>query len=205
MDLTRIFSYHRPFGTQPTRYSQIREKAKELAQLVQDSTPTSREQSLALTAVQQAVMWANAAIAINEIEDGEQSSTPLVGTKGVYTTAILAVARICHEVNRAYCHSIGDDSQPTWEDAPLWQRASAANGVEYHVEHRDSTPADSHKSWLAEKERDGWKYGPVKNPDLKEHPCFVPYEELPAAQQAKDYIFLAVVRNVWPLVYRSGA
>ena len=69
MDLEHTFTYHAPFGSQPTRYSQIRAKAKELAELIQDSTPASREQSLALTSVQQAVMWANAAIAIHERPD----------------------------------------------------------------------------------------------------------------------------------------
>ena len=36
-----------------------------------------------------------------------------------------SIARVCHEVNRAYCQALGDDSQPTWEEAPEWQRASA--------------------------------------------------------------------------------
>lgn len=66
MDLDNVFSYHPPFGDQAERYVAIREKAKELAALIQGSTPLSREQSVALTNVQQAVMWANAAIAINE-------------------------------------------------------------------------------------------------------------------------------------------
>lgn len=66
LDLDNIFQYHAPKGTQQDRYVAIRAKAKELAALIQDSTPSSREQSVALTNVQQAVMWANAAIAINE-------------------------------------------------------------------------------------------------------------------------------------------
>lgn len=104
------------------------------------------------------------------------------------------IARVAHEVNRAYCRSIGDDSQPAWEDAPDWQKDSAISGVRYHLAHPDSTPADSHNSWLAEKEAAGWTYGPVKDPELKQHPCFVPYDELPPAQRTKDYLFLAVVR-----------
>lgn len=40
---------------------------------------------------------------------------------------------------------------------------------------------------------EGWKYGPIKDADKKEHPCMVPFADLPAAQQAKDYIFRAVV------------
>lgn len=61
-----VFVYHAPTGTQPTRYVLIRNKAKELAELIIENTPQSREQSVALTNLQQVVMWANAAIAINE-------------------------------------------------------------------------------------------------------------------------------------------
>ena len=65
-ELNNVFTYHSPTLSQVPRYQAIREKAKELAALINDSTPASREQSLAITAVQQASMWANAAIAINE-------------------------------------------------------------------------------------------------------------------------------------------
>ena len=103
------------------------------------------------------------------------------------------IAKTCHEVNRAYCKSIGDDSQLSWEDAPDWQKQSAVNGVRFHIDNPNAGPSASHESWLAEKERDGWKYGPVKNPEAKEHPCFVPYAELPNEQQAKDALFISVV------------
>lgn len=107
------------------------------------------------------------------------------------------IAKVAHEVNRKYCESIGDNSQLAWEDAPQWQRDSAENGVKFHreaCERGDEVPPSaSHDSWLEEKRVAGWKYGPVKNPDKKEHPCFVPYEELPQEQKAKDYIFGAVV------------
>jgi len=60
------FTYHAPKGNQPQRYEQLRNKAKELALLIIDLTPLSREQSLALTNLEEAVMFANAAIARNE-------------------------------------------------------------------------------------------------------------------------------------------
>lgn len=66
VNLDAIFSYHAPRGNQPDRYVAIRAKAKELAELIDSMCPESREKSLAITAVQQTVMWANAAIAINE-------------------------------------------------------------------------------------------------------------------------------------------
>lgn len=62
------FTYHKPFGDQPQRYEKLREKAKELAYLIEESCPNSREKSLAMTSLQQAIMWANASIAINEKE-----------------------------------------------------------------------------------------------------------------------------------------
>jgi hypothetical protein len=59
-------TYHTPKGDQQERYEQIRNKAKEFALLIIDVTPVSREQSLALTDLENAAMWANASIARNE-------------------------------------------------------------------------------------------------------------------------------------------
>lgn len=55
------------------------------------------------------------------------------------------------------------------------------------------SPKESHEKWLEQKRADGWKYGPEKNVELKTHPCFLPYDDLPQAQKAKDYIFGAIV------------
>ena len=111
------------------------------------------------------------------------------------------IAKVAHETNRAYCQSLGDNSQPSWESAPEWQRQSALKGVQFHLERHTAglapAPSASHDSWLAEKKADGWKYGTTKNPDKKEHPCFVPYEELPIEQRLKDYLFGAVVEAFW--------
>lgn len=106
---------------------------------------------------------------------------------------VIEIARVAHEVNKAYCEALGDTSQPSWEDAPQWQRDSAANGVKFHLLNPDAGPSHSHDEWLKEKEAAGWKYGPVKDADKKEHPCFVPYDQLPTEQKAKDFIFRAVV------------
>jgi hypothetical protein len=65
-DINNRFSYHAPKNSQPERYVAIREKAKELAMLILQTTQKSREQSLSLTKLQSAVMWANAGIACNE-------------------------------------------------------------------------------------------------------------------------------------------
>lgn len=65
-DLKNRFTYHAPKGHQPERYEALRERAKELAELIVRLCPHSRERSLALTKLQEATMWANASIACNE-------------------------------------------------------------------------------------------------------------------------------------------
>ena len=109
--------------------------------------------------------------------------------------AVELAAKAAHMANREHCQSIGDMSQPEWDDAPQWQKDSAMAGVRAIIENPDTTPEQSHEGWLAQKQADGWKYGPVKDPDKKEHPCFVPYSELPEGQKAKDDIFGRVVRE----------
>lgn len=110
--------------------------------------------------------------------------------------AIEIIAKACHEANRAYCAALGDMSQKAWEDSPEWQKSSAINGVRFHLANPDAGPSHSHECWLEEKRANGWKFGPVKNEATKEHPCFVPYEELPVEQKAKDYIFRGIVHSL---------
>jgi len=105
-------------------------------------------------------------------------------------------AKAAHEVNRAYCIALGDKSQPKWEDAPTWQIDSAIQGVIAILENPYGSEWSIHANWLREKEKSGWKWGPIKDPDKKEHPCMVPYEDLPVDQWMKGTIFLAVVKGV---------
>jgi hypothetical protein len=65
-DIEKRFTYHPPKDGQPKKYSQIRCEAKSLAELVAELCPESREKALALTKLEESVMWANAAIARNE-------------------------------------------------------------------------------------------------------------------------------------------
>lgn len=111
---------------------------------------------------------------------------------------IETIARIAHEVNRAYCEFLGDHSQVAWSDAPEWQQKSAMNGVHFHFNNPTASPSASHESWLKEKLADGWKYGPVKDAIEKEHPCCVAYDALPTDQRLKDTLFSAVVNALKP-------
>lgn len=59
------FTYHAPKEGQPEKYQLLRDKAKELAYLINDLVPDSREKSLAMTKLEECSMWANAGIARN--------------------------------------------------------------------------------------------------------------------------------------------
>lgn len=114
-------------------------------------------------------------------------------TRGVWAIKVMEI--LCHEVNRAFCASLGDLSQKPYEDAPSWQTNSTAIGVRAFLADVDMTPAQTHAKWLAQKRADGWIFGEVKDPDKKTHPCIVDsYEALPLEQRVKDSLFLATCK-----------
>ena len=103
------------------------------------------------------------------------------------------IAEVAYKTNRAYCETIGDFSQPSWQNIPDCQHKSCIGGVEFRLSNPDLTAEDQHNAWLNEKFHDGWKYGEVKDPEKKEHPCCVSYDELPNEQKVKDALFIGVV------------
>jgi hypothetical protein len=104
------------------------------------------------------------------------------------------IARVCHAANLAYCESIGDHSQKSWEEAEQWQRDSALKGVEFAIAHPNVGPLAQHEAWSQHKLREGWKLGPIKDPVAKTHPCLVAFADLPAEQKAKDFLFRHIVK-----------
>lgn len=66
MQLDNNFKYHPPKEGQQERYVALRNEAKTLAERINELCPDSREKSLAITNLEQAIFWANASIARNE-------------------------------------------------------------------------------------------------------------------------------------------
>lgn len=66
--INNTFTYHKPISDQPERYELIRNAARNLAFVIVENSPTSREQSIALTALEEVIFNVNAAIARNEKE-----------------------------------------------------------------------------------------------------------------------------------------
>lgn len=103
------------------------------------------------------------------------------------------IAKVCHDANKSYCEAIGDLSQKSWDEAEDWQRESAIKGVQFKLDNPEAGNSAQHEAWLKDKEAEGWVYGPVKDPIKKEHPCMVPYDELPEEQKKKDALFSSIV------------
>lgn len=72
---------------------------------------------------------------------------------------------------------------------------SILDGVYYVLDNPNCTPEQQHNNWVYFKRADGWKYGPEKDFERKEHPCLVPYNELPEIQQRKDTVFRQTLDN----------
>jgi hypothetical protein len=64
--IEKRFTYHPPKLDQPERYVKIRNTAKDMALLLDCLCPDSAEKSIAISKLDEAVMWANASIARNE-------------------------------------------------------------------------------------------------------------------------------------------
>jgi len=108
----------------------------------------------------------------------------------------IVIAVVAHGINRAYCASLGDDSIPVWDETTEQHRKSILAGVQMHLDNPEATPEQSHESWLAQKVKEGWQYGEVKDVDKKLHPNIASYAELPQEQKSKDYLFKAVVHAI---------
>ena len=104
---------------------------------------------------------------------------------------IEACARAAYETSRAYCLTIGDDTQKSWEAAEQCQRDAAMRGIRTVLD--GATPEESHEAWCRDKISDGWKYGSVKDSAKKEHPCLVSYVQFPEVQKRKDAIYITVI------------
>jgi hypothetical protein len=106
---------------------------------------------------------------------------------------ITAIARICHEANRACCAGLGDHSQVPWDETTEEFRANSIAAVRFQIENPGATAEQQHTQWMTMRLEAGWKLGPIKDIEKKIHPCLVPYDQLPEEQRRKDALFAAIV------------
>ena len=64
---------------------------------------------------------------------------------------------------------------------------------------------NAHDNWARQRLTDGWRYGPHRDDARKEHPCLVPYTELPESEKEYDRrTAMETLRVIIKLGYRIG-
>lgn len=105
-----------------------------------------------------------------------------------------AIARTVHEALRGWAAAHGQHDIPVWEDAEPWMHTATRESVVHALDHSGADSRSQHEQWLAQKEKAGWRYGPVKDPGKKTHPLMVPYDDLPDWERRKDALINALAR-----------
>lgn len=77
LDIEEVFGFHPATEITGPIHNELRQLCKELAYQLQNHLPESREKSLALTKLQEVMMFSNAAIAIHGPREGHQPAPPL--------------------------------------------------------------------------------------------------------------------------------
>ncbi len=110
------------------------------------------------------------------------------------TARLEAISATVHAALRSWAAAHGQHDIPPWEEAPDWMRQSTRESVRHALEHPASDARAQHEQWLAQKAREGWRYGLVKDSQAKTHPLMVPYDQLPDWERRKDAIINALAR-----------
>ncbi|MAE02328.1 RyR domain-containing protein [Pseudoalteromonas lipolytica] len=105
---------------------------------------------------------------------------------------ITAIAKMCHETNRAYLLVIRESAKP-WEQLDQQDKDSTIEQVAFYILNEGADVSAWHDAWTAKMIVAGWKYGPKRSIKNKTHECLKPFHHLPEKQQVKDALFHSVV------------
>ncbi|MGH7720227.1 MAG: RyR domain-containing protein, partial [Gemmatimonadaceae bacterium] len=62
---------------------------------------------------------------------------------------------------------------------------------------------NAHEVWARQRMSDGWTRGPKRDDATKQHPCLIPYEELPESEKQYDRnAAMETVKAILALGYR---
>ncbi|WP_026317743.1 RyR domain-containing protein [Algicola sagamiensis] len=103
------------------------------------------------------------------------------------------IARMAHEMDRAYRKSMLDFSLPLWECTSESYKTSAIDQVEFHLQNPSIGPETKHNQWLKRRALEGWCWGPVKDEHKKQDPRIISFAKLPPHDRAREHLYYQVV------------
>lgn len=109
---------------------------------------------------------------------------------------VLKIAELVHELIRTWDRLNGVD-KPEFSEIDQETLDSTIEGILGIASGSITKPSDSHKAWMLNRLRNGWKYGEVLNRDEKIHPSLVQYHELPEVERIKDHLFFNTVKSFY--------
>lgn len=118
-------------------------------------------------------------------------------TENFEKSYLIGIAAFAHAVNGLACFALNDGmAPPQWEETTDAHKNSMMNRVAAVLSNPNPTPEGNHQNWMKVKQAEGWVYGPEKNEESKQHPCMVPYDQLPENQKVKYSLFIGVVKSL---------
>lgn len=107
---------------------------------------------------------------------------------------IKAIAKMCHEVHRAYT-AVMRDPLKHWHELEQQDKDAVIEHVAFLILNVEAEAKAWHDAWVAKMIVAGWKYGPKRSVKSKTHEHLKPFHHLPEKQQVKDALFHSVVKQ----------
>lgn len=108
----------------------------------------------------------------------------------------LYIAKVCHSAVKAYCDSLGDIKEHSWDDLPQSDKESLIAYIDLYTENPFIDPKYCHDAWVEFMLYEGWTYGLIENEVNKTHPFVVSYDKLPVKQHVINSIVEAIVKTM---------
>jgi hypothetical protein len=118
----------------------------------------------------------------NETMESEGQAGDAADDREKYAT-LEVIAQLGWEAHRVWEEIIGEQPKLPWRDLPVERRQEIESGVQYILDHPQSTVAAQHSYWCAIQ---------ASKPTLRAL-NMRPFEELPWAQQQKARLWRAIV------------
>lgn len=62
---------------------------------------------------------------------------------------------------------------------------------------------NAHEVWAHTRLADGWRWGPARDDEKRQHPCLVPYEDLPESEKEYDRVIaIQTLKTILALGFR---